>query len=117
MSDEGHVLLRNETEQYILKECFSKQYSTVDGGREARFRLAQSSITELLAHTSDPLKKAELAGTLNSLRAFSVEYAKYAESRAIYAGAKQIYDEYLSSNACSGRIKRRKSPDKGDRSC
>lgn len=97
MSDEGHVLLRNETEQYILKECFSKQYSTVDGGREARFRLAQSSITELLAHTSDPLKKAELAGTLNSLRAFSVEYAKYAESRAIYAGAKQIYDEYLSS--------------------
>lgn len=101
MPDEERVLLRNETEQYIVKKCFSKQYSTVDGGREARFRLAQSSITELLAYTSDPLKKAELAGTLNSLRAFSVEYAKYAENRAIYAGAKQIYDEYLSDPGSS----------------
>lgn len=97
MSDKGRVMTRNEAEQYIIKERFPKQYSSVDDGREARFRLAQSSIAELLAHTSDPLKKAELAGTLNSLRAFSVEYAKYAENRAIYAGAKQIYDEYLSN--------------------
>lgn len=101
MPDEGRVLLRNETEQYILKECFSKQYSSVDGGREAKFRLAQSSIAELLTHTSEPLKKAELAGTLNSLRAFSGEYAKYAENRAIYAGARQIYNEYLASPGSS----------------
>lgn len=101
MPDEGRVLLRNETEQYIIKECFSKQYSSVDGGREARFRLAQSSIAGLLAHTSDPVRNAELAGTLNSLRAFSEEFVKYAENRAVYAGAKQIYDEYLAGPGSS----------------
>lgn len=101
MPDEERVLVRNETEQYIIKECFSKQYSSADGGREARFRLAQNSVAGLLAHTSDPLKKAELAGTLNSLRAFSGEFAKYAENRALYNGAKQIYDEYLTGPGSS----------------
>ena len=104
MPDEVRVLTRNETEQYIIKERFAKQYSSVDGGREARFRLAQGSIAGRLAQTSDPVKNAELAGALNSLRAFSGEFAKYAENRAVYAGAKQIYDEYLASGAYDGSM-------------
>lgn len=104
MPDEVRVLTRNETEQYIIKERFAKQYSSVDGGREARFRLAQGSMAGQLAHASDPVKNAELAGALNSLRAFSGEFAKYAENRAVYAGAKQIYDEYLASGAYDGSM-------------
>lgn len=67
MPDEVRVLTRNETEQYIIKERFAKQYSSVDGGREARFRLAQGSMAGQLAHASDPVKNAELADALNSL--------------------------------------------------
>lgn len=102
MPDEERVLTRSETEQYIIKERFSKQYSSADGGREARLRLAQGNIAALLARTSDPVKNAELSGTLNSLRAFSGEFAKYAENRAVYTSAKQIYDDYLASPESSG---------------
>lgn len=104
MPDEVRVLTRNETEQYIIKERFAKQYSSVDGGWEARFRLAQGSMAGQLAHASDPVKNAELAGALNSLRAFSGEFAKYAENRAVYVGAKQIYDEYIASGAYDGSM-------------
>lgn len=104
MPDEGRVLTRSEAEQYIIKERFPKQYSSVDDGREARFRLAQSSIAGMLVRASDPVERAGLAGTLNPLRAFSGEFTKYAENRAVYAGAKQIYDEYLASGGSDGSM-------------
>lgn len=89
MPDEVRVLTRNETEQYIIKERFAKQYSSVDGGWEARFRLAQGSMAGQLAHASDPVKNAELAGALNSLRAFSLWKSSGRRCAGGFRGAQQ----------------------------
>lgn len=102
MPEKDRVLTRSETERYIISERLPKQYSSADGGRAARFRFAQDSVSGLLSRTDAPGKRAELAGVLNSLRAFSGEFAKYAENRAMYDSAKQIYEEYLASPQSAG---------------
>lgn len=102
MPDEVRTIPRDELERFIIGERLPKQYSAADGGRAARFRLAQDSISARLGGNAPPEKRALLAGTLNSLRAFSGEFAKYAENRAVYDSAKQIYDEYLASPESAG---------------
>ena len=102
MPDEVRTIPRDELERFIIGERLPKQYSAADGGMAARLRLAQDSISARLGGNATHEKRAVLAGTLNSLRAFSGEFAKYAENRAVYNSANQIYEEYLASPESAG---------------
>lgn len=100
MPENERTLTRGETERYIISERLPEQYRAADGGMAARFRFAQDGVAAALSaldRTDEPEKRAGLSGLLNSLRAFSGEFAKYAENRAMYESARQIYEEYLAS--------------------
>lgn len=97
MPENERTLTRDETERYIISERLLEQYRAADGGMAARFRFAQDGVAAALSAASEPEKRAGLSGVLNSLRAFSGEFAKYAENRAMYESARQIYEDYLAS--------------------
>lgn len=97
MPENERTLTRGETERYIISERLPEQYRAADGGMAARFRFVQDGVAAAMSAASEPEKRAGLSGVLNSLRAFSGEFAKYAENRAMYESARQIYEEYLAS--------------------